>query len=533
VDSLVVILYELVTGHLPLDADLLRGVALPEAQRIIQDTDPRPPSLRIEDNREEADTAAGVRSTNRDALRRQVREDLDWVIMKALEKHRDRRYQSASELAEELERVIAHEPVLAGPPSARYRMAKFVRRHRTGVAAAAAIFIVLLAGVVSSTVGFVRASTARHAAERDAARVLAVNEFLTDMLASAQPDQARGRELTVREVLDSAAAKLERDSAFAGDPEIEATLRTTIGDTYTALGEYDRGFEFMQRAVDIRRSIFGPTDERLVHALDKAGENAWLKGDLERSLELALEVLEIRLQTVGRMHSDYATALNNVANTYADLGRYDESELALRETLAVDRAALQGEERRRLAYSLNNLAAVLADQEKYDEAVEFHHESLALRRELMGDDSPEVAVSLANMGFALEGAGDLVAAESTLTAAVEAAERVFGADHPRTAAPLATLGSVVAKLGTPAEAEAHLRRALGIYETSTGLRSWRVGAIRARIGKLLATEGEPERAETELRAALSILTAALGAENERVRDVEEAIATLDGGQPHP
>jgi len=239
--SLGVVLYELLTGTLPHDPKSLRGAGLPGLARAIREQEAPRPSNRVTGLGARATTVAGQRHTDAPSLRRQLSGDLDWIVLKAMEKDRARRYASASELAEDIRRHLRDEPVLAGPPGAAYRIRKFVARHRAAVTAAALVAVALVAGIALATTGLVRARRAeaeavrqRTAAEAETRKATAVSDFLKDMLASADPHNA-GRDVRVADVLKRAAEKA--DSAYAGEPALEAAVRDTIGTTFQSLGD--------------------------------------------------------------------------------------------------------------------------------------------------------------------------------------------------------------------------------------------------------------------------------------------------------
>ena len=159
-----------------------------------------------------------------------VRGDLDWIVMKCLEKDRARRYPTAAALADDLGRHLNNEPVEAGAPGAMYRTSKFVRRHRFGLATAAALILLLVAGVAASNWQMVRA----RRAEREARTVAS---FLKDMLDSVRPEEAKGKDATLlRDILDKTASRVDKE--LKDEPEVQADLRYTMGSAYYALGEY-------------------------------------------------------------------------------------------------------------------------------------------------------------------------------------------------------------------------------------------------------------------------------------------------------
>ena len=503
--SLGVLLYQLLTGIRPYGVDV---DSLGEMERIVCEEVPSAPSKMV----------PGPEGSL-------LRGDLDWITLKALEKEPGRRYGSPFLLAEDIERHLRHEPVVARPPSARYRIGRYVRRHRLGVLAASVVVLALVAGALLAGVGFVQATRDRKLAERDAASSREVTAFLQEMLSSVKPDNARGHEVTVREVLDEAATRLE--GRFDENPEVEAALRFTVGDSYQALGEFETALPLLEKAVEIRRRELGDDDPRFMDTLDRLGMVYWLTGDFQRSLRCSEEMLVIRERISGRDSLEYTQILGNIANTHADMGDLTKAEDLLRRALAVERELLIGEDREDLSYTINNLATVLADQERFDEAIELHRESLAIRRETIGDDSPAVVISLMNLGFALHGAGRESEAEEVLGQAIEIGDVIFGPEHLRVASARMTLASVFAAMGRLDEAEAMCRRVLDELSRGSGERSWRAGGAHGVLGEILIDQGRVDEGKAELRAGLEILNETLGESHPRTVTVREA---LDGAE---
>lgn len=495
--SLGVLLYLLLTGEKPYQIDT---ASLTGIEKVVCDQIPAAPSARA--------TKEGSR---------ELAGDLDLITLKALEKDPDRRYGSALELMEDLERHLDHVPIQARPPSTGYRLSRFVRRNRTVVAASTLVVLALIVGSVMAGLGFVRATDARKVAEREAASSSEVTAFLQRMLASVKPANAQGHEVTVREVLDEAAAEIE--GRFNNDPEVEAAIRFTVGDSYQALGDYDTAIPFLKRAVEIRRVELPSGDARLGDALNTLGLAYWLSGNLAESLACSQEVLELREAEYGKDHVEYTQILVNIANAHADLGDLEKAEEIQRQALATERRILVGEDRIDLAYTINNLATVLADQEKYEEAIELHRESLELRREFMGDDSPAVAISLGNLGFALHGAGELQEAEARLREALELGATIFGPDHLRVAGSMSRLARILVDRGELEEAERLARESLRIHTHSMGARGWRTGVSHGLIGLVLVESGQTAEARAELELAHSILLETLGADHARTVEV--------------
>ncbi|MGH7176947.1 MAG: serine/threonine-protein kinase, partial [Tepidisphaeraceae bacterium] len=254
--SLGVVLYELLTGAAPFDAARLRTAGYQEIQRIIRDVDPPRPSTRLSGLGELAPEVALCRQIAVAALEQQLHRELDWIPLKAMRKRPSERYATATELAEDIRNYLENRPLRAGPETTSYRLRKFLRRNKRGVTALAAMVLLLISGIVTTSWQAFRAEHQRIlvAAERDNAT--AVLEFFTrDVLAAADPAQSRGRELTVKEALDRAAANI--GDSFRDRPLVEAAIRNSMADTYSSLGHFDLALKQAELTYDLRRPVLG------------------------------------------------------------------------------------------------------------------------------------------------------------------------------------------------------------------------------------------------------------------------------------
>ncbi len=514
--SLGVILYELVCGRHPLAVALLRNVGLIEAQRIIAQTEPLRPSSSLT-TPSGAVESAQRRATDVTTLRRRLREDLDWIVMKALDKDRERRYQSALELAQDLERYADHRPVIAKPPTARYRARKFMRRHRAGAAAATVVVIALISGGAMAGTGFVRARTEAHRAE-------AISGFLSDLLASVRPDQS-GRAVTVQEVLERARQQILA-GGFADDAETQASLALVIGHSYEGLGRYNEALELLKLSTDLRRDLHGPEDGRVRASLYRLATVLWKQGALDEALAIRLSLVEMIERTEGTSHSDYPEALSNVGNTYADMGKLDLAVDYLRRAVAGGRAFPDRDGELNLARFINNLGSVYFDQGDYQNAVTMFREAMSIRARLVGEESDVYAITLTNLANAQTNLGELDEAERTATRGLALHERIFGAEHPRTASALNALAEVFLRVDRPLDAEPLVRRGLAIRAANSGTSFWRIANEHRKLAEVfIATDRLPE-AEAELLAAWKGLTKAEETNHPSAARIAETMARV-------
>jgi len=297
--SLGVLLYELLAGRTPFDSQELMSLGIDAMRKAIREKEPVRPSTRLATlQRDELTTTAKRRAVEAPRLIHQLKGDLDWIVMKCLEKDRTRRYETANGLAADLKRHLNDEPVVARPPSKLYEFQRTVRRHKVGFAAAAAIILALSGGVVVSAWQAVRARQAEKLAkerlaevgkERDAKELArqdaeAVSKFLSEVFQS--PDPARdGRTITVAETLDKAAKKLESD--LAAQPGRRARLQATLGSTYDALGLYRQAIPLQEKARDYYLSNSGREHPDTLTAMNNLSRTLYVAGDLTGAHRLA------------------------------------------------------------------------------------------------------------------------------------------------------------------------------------------------------------------------------------------------------
>jgi eukaryotic-like serine/threonine-protein kinase len=400
--ALGVMLYELLTGALPFESKELRQAGYDEIRRRIREVDPPRPSTRISTLGDASTESAHNRRTEPSKLVSQIKGDLDWITMKALEKDRTRRYGSPAELAADLGRHIRHEPVLAGPPSAVYRSRKFVRRHRLGVAVAT-LAVLSLAGF-----GVTMAMQARRIA-REYTRAERVSEFLVDLFKVSDPSEARGNAVTAREILDKGVEKVQRQ--LSGEPEVMARLMLTMGRVYTSLGLGVKAEPLIRKSVELRRQVLGSEHPDTLRARSQL---AWVTGE--------------------------------------SLGHFSEAEKMLREVLQAQERVL-GDENLDTLQTMNSLGVMYERMDRYEESGRFYRKALDGRRRLLPPGHPDLLWSLNNVASNSEFRGDLPKAEKLYREVAERRRIALGPDHPDTLTVLSHLARVVAAQGRHSEAE--------------------------------------------------------------------------------
>jgi serine/threonine-protein kinase len=471
-----VVLYELLTGrrpHVAADAS--------ELERAILEREPPRPS----------DVAP--------RWRRQLSGDLDTVCLKALRKEPDRRYRTAAQLADDLQRHARGLPVAAQPDTVGYRARKFVRRHAVGVASSAAI-LVLLATLTVTTL-FQAARTAR---ERDKAQEVA--SLLVELFAVADPSEARGATITAKEVLDRGVARIQ--SELGSQPELKATLLGVMGRVYQNLGSYQAAAPLVESALALRREA-GPDDPEVVAGLNALGELQRLRGDYKAAEATLSEALALSTRVHGREAPDTARALNHLSKVQIATGRAADAEASARRALAVTRAAL-GPAHADIAESLMNLAAALFTRGDDRQAEPLFREALAMRREVLGPDHPSVPAGLNNLAALLSRKGDFAAAETAHREALDIYRRLLGAEHPRVATSLNNLGLALLARGDLPGAEEALRASLAQRRKLLPPAHPETAQSLANLGLVLQSRRAYEEAESSYQEALAIRQQALG-----------------------
>jgi tetratricopeptide (TPR) repeat protein/tRNA A-37 threonylcarbamoyl transferase component Bud32 len=429
--SLGVLLYELLTSATPFDREKLRSSAYDEMLKTIRETEPPKPSTRINTLGDALSDVAKHRHVEPSELCKLLRGDLDWVVMKALEKDRTRRYETANELAMDIERHLRDEPVTAGAPSAGYRLRKFVRRHRTGVMFGLLVATTLVIGLCLATVGFVQAGRERDRAVAAEKEAQAVADFLkNDVLASVDPTKAGGQEVTVRYILAAASENLE--GKFKGQPLIEASIRETLGKTYLNLGKYAAGEPHLERAREIFREQLGEEDRDTLESMNNLAQLYLEQGRYDKAEPLQIKTLEIARRVLGEEHVDTLCCLNNLAWLYESQGRADEAEPLYVKALE-SRRRLLGEEHPQTLMSAHLLAWVYHLQGRQAEAEALYTKTLESRRRVLGEEHPETLKSINNLAriYCVHG-GRYKEAEVLLLKSLETSRRLLGEEHHET-----------------------------------------------------------------------------------------------------
>jgi non-specific serine/threonine protein kinase/serine/threonine-protein kinase len=511
--SMGVVLYELLVGARPFDPGELRELGFDELRRTIREKEPTRPSTRVSGlGHDASETAARNRRVDRPSLARVLRGDLDWVTMKALEKDRTRRYGSPAELGADLERHLRDEPVLAGPPSTAYRVRKFVRRHRVGVAASAVVVVALVVAIVGTTIGLLRA-------KREAENARQVSEFLVGMFEELNPDSSLPT-LSASDILKRGAGRLDRE--LEDQPLVRARLQTAIGYASSQLGDHDAGRALLEDALKTRRALLGDEHLDVAGTLNRLGLVYYWAGEHRQAREALARAVEIREGASGPDAPEVGESLTNLGFVVWRSGDYPRARILLERALAIVEKA-RGPDHFQVATALYFLGLVALDEGDLGRARSVLQRALALREGALGPEHPLVGWPLHELGRVEIETGHLEAARSFLQRALAVQEKALGPDHFNVAFPVTRLAEVHSLNGDFEEADALFERSLAIREGVLGpehpdviwtLRPW---------AEHLDRTGDRARARQVLERALAIAEKEWGPES-----IEVSYCLADG-----
>jgi serine/threonine protein kinase/lipopolysaccharide biosynthesis regulator YciM len=480
--ALGVILYELLTGTTPLERQRFKEAAWHELLRLIREEDPPRPSARLSGSASLPSVAA-QRQLDPSRLTRLVRGDLDWIVMKCLEKDRSRRYDTASALASDIRRHLADESVEACPPSATYRLGKFARRHRWSMSAGVVFLALLIVGVVAATWGMIQSDRARKAeaaradaeskaaaeAQRRLRDIEKASEILVSVFTDIDPntEEKEGRPLraVLADRLTHAADQLEGDAV--GDRLLVAGLQTRLGESLLNLGMIPRAIPLLEKARATRAASLGAEHPDTLFSTDILAASYRQAGQLDRAVPLLEEMVRVRKAKMGPDHPDTLTSMNYLATGYRAAGKTDEAVRLNEETVKLREAKLGRDHPETLA-SMNGLAVSYRAAGKTDEALRLFEEVLRLRRAKLGPTHPETLVSMNNLGSGYQDAGKLERALPLYEEVLTRVKALLGPDHPNTLTCMANLASAYRAAGKTDQA-------IQLHEEALRLRKAKLG----------------------------------------------------------
>jgi non-specific serine/threonine protein kinase/serine/threonine-protein kinase len=466
--SLGILFYEMLAGAPPLEGKVLRQAGLEELLRQIRNAPSPCPSIRVVSLGEEGADIASNRRTDRAALVRRLEGDLDWVVMKAIEKDRDRRYATVQELAAELRRYLKHEPVEAGPPGRLYRLGKFVRRHRLGFVAASAVLAALLLGTIGTSVGWLRASRAERRATEEAAAAEQVSAFLTDLFEVSKPANQPAETITAPHILAQGAARIRTE--LAGQPLIQARMMLTISGVYRNLDLHDEALVLAEEALEIRRRELPD-------------------GDLE-----------------------IGDALLELGTVQLELGQLEGAQWNLEAAMAVLDRNVDADDPRRIP-GLRSLGRLFVRSERFQEAYEPARRALELGERALDAGSPDLALLYQDLGAVLLALGRLDEAETLLTGALDDLRRELGDDHVLWANTASKLGQVLQRQNRLDEAIALYKQVVTVHERNYGPVHTELASSTNSLAVCYAMQGRYEEAAPLFISRVGMLEQLFGPEH--------------------
>ncbi len=506
--ALGVILYELLTGHRPYQ---LSTHSLHETARVICEVEPAKPSAvaeRMKDEGGRMKTRAGAASSfipHPSSLRG----DLDNIVLMALRKEPQRRYASVEQFSEDLQRYLDGLPVRASRATFAYRSAKFVRRHKAGVAAAMLVALALIVGTVVALWQARIAARQRDAARLEKAKAESINVFLQELLSFSNPElylpnTQKGREVTVKDVLDATGPLIEHE--LADQPEVKAAIQRTIGSSYIGLGQFELAEKYIRLALEGDLKLYGENHPETVKCMAAlAGLMSAGKEDLASAEALYQKLIPIyrRQQQEGQVNaSEFAVILNDYSIRVRLKGDLKGSEALLREALRLA-ANLPGKYRMTSAYIKLNLALVRADQGDLAEAVQMNRAAVNEYRQIQGRERFELGMSLTALGDELTVLNQLAEAASALREAEAIFRKLITEAHPTFATNLCFQGNLFYRQGAYAKAEAKTRKSLELYRQSGAEAHQHYATALTTLGLILNRTGRVAQAEATLREAVN------------------------------
>ena len=557
--SLGVLLYELLTGTTPVDRQDLTGSAYSEILRRIREEEPPKPSTRLKTLKDALPIISAEGKSEPARLSKLMRGELDWIVMKALEKDRTRRYQTASGFGHDVKRYLDGDVVEACPPSAAYRLRKFAQKHRVALLTVCSFGLLLFVGAVLSTWQAIRATKAEAVAIRQADRAIIAEEasrlerdravaaeaqaktegekakrsaaearavlgfFQDQVLSAARPEGMEGglgKDATIRKAVDVAEPKIA--GAFPDQPTTEASVRSVLGETYYFLGEPALAVRQHERALKLRTARHGPDNSDILNSQNHLGLAYWAAGQYDRAIRMHERTLAARSVTLGPDHPDTLISQNSLANVYRSAGRLDLSIPLFERTLSV-RAAKLGPDHLDTLKSQNSLAVAYWIAGQYDRAIPMLERTLATLTAKLGPNHVRTLATQSNLANAYCDAGQFDRSISLFERTLAAQTAKLGPEHPDPLTSQNSLANAYFDAG-------QIDRAIALFERTLTMRSVKLGldhpntlTTRSDLGGAYLARGDSARAESLLRGVLVARKEKLGDQHP---DVAQTLSAL-------
>ncbi len=461
--ALGVLLYELMTGTTPLERQRTRQAPYSEVVRRIREEEPPKLSTRLSKTEGLAGVAA-ARGTEPARLARMTRGDLDWIAMKALEKDRERRYATANDLARDLERYLAGEPVEAAAPSAGYRLRKYARKHLAALVTVGAFLAVLVTATAFSAWQAVRAIREEANARQAEVEARAVERFFREKVLVAARAPGRegglGRDVTLRAAIDAAEPTIAGD--FVTQPKVEAAIRDTLGTTYMHQGELARAIRQHERALALRQATLGPEAPETLTSMRELAQCYRLADRAVEAVPLLEKVLAVHNAALGPEAPETQNAINNLAVVYQAAQRLPEA-LPLLEQVVDHAEKALGPNNLGTLLAMNNLAAAYKAANRLSDALRLFEKVYTSRKATLAPNDPDLLTSTNNLGATYQVVGRTAEAIVLFEEVLPRRQATLAPDHPDTLVTMSNLAQAYRETGQTA-------RAVRLFEELLGYR---------------------------------------------------------------
>lgn len=549
------LIYELLTGTTPFDSKRLRSAAYGEIQRIIREEEPQKPSTRLSTLKDTLASVAAHRHTDPGRLAVQVKGDLDWIVMKCLEKDRTRRYETASGLAADVLRHLSGDAVLAAPPSTAYKVRKFVLRHSVGVAAGTAIAATLVFGMVGTTLGFLDARA--HRAQAEAARsaeaaraegerlanlraqkrlgqIEKANRLLASIFETLNPEEVAESGVPLQAMLSDriakAAEQLEGESI--GDPLLVASLQATLGASLTGMSQGDKAITLLTKALATQESGLGADHPETLNTKSGLADAYLAAGRPEVAIPLGEEVLGVMRERLGPEHAEaMLRTMGNLAHAYRNAGRLDLA-LPLFEETFERRKALLGADHPDTLNGMASLAATYWSLQRLDKSIPLFEDALQRQQASVGKLHPQTLATMQCLGVNYIDAGRTAEGVSVLEEALSRCRVSLGPNHLLSLRTMQSLGQGYRACGKLELAVALLEEAVKLMPAAIGSDHPDTLAAMSHLGAAYWDSKQLDKSIPMFEEQLKLAESRLGP-NHHITLLAKAnlgVSYLDGGQ---